>query len=204
MKAIDTHEVKERLAALGMGLSEWGSVVSISGSEQSTWRCMSAPLDHLFRFSHHVASWLPRGTWKLVQLDNSSGWIDPAQESLLNAVFHRVGGSSDLSFNTHSSFLCDCSIDGDIPSELTIGNVIFVLLLFRLHAYVLSSGSIRGELLGIQDGSVCFSGVATAVSRAESMIRVLSDNPASYPAWILEVISERQERDLGLSKTDVE
>lgn len=194
MKFIPPHETNERLASIGMRLGEWGNIEPLSpASDKAGWKHAPAPPNNLFNFSHHVASWLPSGEWKLVQLDNSSGWIDPAQVSLLASLMSIASNPQILNSSSRNAVLIEFHGESCVQSELTVGNIIFALLLFKLHAHIVSSGGNAGVLLSIQDGFVYFSGTDSDTRRSESIVANFLANPCSYPVWIRDLAAAGQE-----------
>lgn len=184
-----------------MRLGTWCQIADVVGSERpaSQWTKLIAPDRYLLNFCHHVAGWLPRGDWKLFQIDNSTGQLDPVQMSLVSGLLYGVDGACDLNEYQDRGFLFefngrDSRADDNV--ELAIANLVFVFVLFRLHAYVVSSGSRDGELVGLQDGVVYLSSRHGPISEIDSMRERLAREPSTPPEWILNVIARHQEHAL--------
>ena len=82
---------------------------------------------------------------------------------------------------------------GDSPkhnqlTELLIANVLFLLLLFEAHAYLVSSGAQEGEFLGVQDGYIYFIARHTQkLESAQTLINQFEQNPRISPSWLTDL-----------------
>lgn len=198
MKCLTIQEANAYLNSIGMEIGNWNQITDIAGRQlsKSNWINYRAPKDGLLNFSHHVAGWLPKGNWKIFQIDHSTGWMDPVQVSLFGGLLFGADNIPDLNQIENSTFLFEFGKNktADENTELLISNLIFVFLLFESHGYVVSSNSSAGQLLGLQDGFVYFSSREKNISRAEVLLKNFKRNPSALPQWGMEIFAERQEQ----------
>lgn len=194
MKCITTQEANVFLRNIGMEIGNWNQVTDIATHKHGkpNWINYRAPRNELLNFSHHVAGWLPKGEWKIFQIDNATGWIDPVQWSLFGGLLFGAGDIPDVAENRTFLFEFGKSKSADEKTELLISNLIYVFLLFESHGYVVSSGSSAGQLLGIQDGFVYLSSREHDISGAESLLKNFESKPLESPRWITEILVESQ------------
>jgi len=198
MKCLTVDEANAYLSEVGMKVGEWNQIVDIgSQSKKSDWLNYRAPKDQLLKFSQHVAGWLPEGSWKMLQIDHSTGWIDPVQASLLGGLLFGAEALRDMNSTENRNFFFEFGKERyfDDNQELLISNLIYVLLLFESHAYVVSSKGTAGQRLGIQDGYVYFSSRDRSdILKAEALIKKFENNPSASPKWVSEIVAAHQER----------
>ncbi len=195
MKIITSDSANKHLSSIGFRISSWNGIESTKTSDSvpELWEKIRAPNRNLLNFCHHVVNWLPKGGWKLFQIDNSTGWMDPIQLSLFAGLL--LGENNQLSYNQNT----DRSIffefgEGEVKNaytDLLIANLTFVFLLFNSHAYIVSSGSIGGELIAVQDGYVYLISDTNLVGVRELKSKK-NDKFLTPPEWILEFISDSQ------------
>jgi hypothetical protein len=138
------------IESVGMSLGAWNEI----RWKPLTNRSMVAPDSamHLTVFAHYLAGCLPYGaSWKLIQFDNSTCFS--MHESL---ILGRIlfGSNNVQSFNQCRSVLLEPGFDVDeIRSvELLLSHVIFIILIFKAHAQIITSDASPGNFLSLQDG----------------------------------------------------
>jgi len=182
-----------------MEIGNWNRITDIADRQhgKSDWINYRAPKDGLLNFSHHVAGWLPKGDWKIFQIDHSTGWMDPVQVSLFGGLLFGSGDTPDLVENRTFLFEFGKNKKADENTELLISNLIYVFLLFESHGYVASSNSNSGQLLGVQDGYIYFlSRDKKSISSAKTLLKNFERKPSALPQWVMEIFVERQEQEL--------
>jgi hypothetical protein len=204
MKVITVQEAETYLSAVGMRVDNWNRIIDATNaeSEKCFWINCCAPRDslRLHTFSQHVAGWLPKGDWKILQIDNSTSF-DPVQASMVGSLLFGKQEIGDLNLAENRSFLFKFCEDesANESTELLIANLIYVLLLFEGHGYVVSSGTDSGQLVGIQDGFVYFYSKRPDISGAKSLLKNFEENPLRSPQWINTIVGKWQERSLQRS-----
>lgn len=181
-----------------MQLGGWGNIGHEMGTAGVRWTKFLAPERNLLVFSQHVAGWLSRGAWKLLQIDSSTGWMDPVQTGLFGGLLFGGEHSSALDQRPERAFLFefDQAKRRNDDIELLIANLIFVLLLFGLHGYVVSSDDESGRILGIQDGFAYF-GTREEECDISALASMFEAETVSPPQWVADIISERQELEIN-------
>jgi hypothetical protein len=200
MRLLNLRDANEYLSRIGMHLGDWQQPCDTGDRQRGASHVrMFRPHEHdALNLCHHLVAWLPNGDWRLFQIDHSTGWIDPIQMSLVSGLLYGVD-IRDLNDCENRSFLftfggSDAAADAN--SSLTIANLMYVFLLLRLHAYVVSSGSRDGEMVALQDGVVYLSSRRDEMSRADALVDALARRPSARPQWILDLIAQRQEQTL--------
>jgi hypothetical protein len=138
-----------------------------------------------------VAGWLPRGDWKIVQIDNSNAFSRDEFSLFLGLLFGAEFGR-DLNNRTFL-FQYPNSEGASYDTDLMIANAIFALLLLEGHGYVVSSGSARGERLAVQDGAIQFLSRDESMSGAEMLLRRFEREPARHPQWVVDAVAADQQ-----------
>jgi hypothetical protein len=196
MKLLTLQEANQYLGGIGMEIGDWNQITDIASRQlgKCHWKNYCAPKDRLLNFSQHVAGWLPKGDWKIFQIDNSTGWMDPVQVSLFGGLLFGADNIPDLNQTDNRTFLFEFGKNGNVDkdTELLIANLIYVFLLFESHGYVVSSNSNLGQRLGIQDGVVCFSLGNKNMPEVEALLDNFERNPLTLPQWVSEICAERQ------------
>ena len=197
IRALALDEANEYLRPLGFEIGSWNQIASTTSSSkpESAWSKYRAP-EHarqLFCFSRHVAGWLPSGKWAMLQIDNSTV-LDADAASLLSRL---LAFNSSLGLPAHRRFLFEYGHgeEADSRTALLIANVVFALLLFEAHAYLVSANSTDGQLLGIQDGFAYFASTDKASASVELLLRNFERDPLRQPEWVMNIIARRQEVD---------
>lgn len=159
MRCMGTDEVNIYLRKIGMKVGEWNQICDRSGRnyDKPHWVNFQAPRNsrELHNFAQHVAGWLPKGGWKIFQVDNSTS---PSEDEsfLINRLLF---GSNDVaSIVDRDSLLFEFDDEGCVASDedLLLSNLIFLFLMFECHGQVASSNCNNGKHLSIQDGFVYF------------------------------------------------
>ncbi len=199
MKCLTTQDANEYLARIGMRIGNWNQITDADSAQksESSWVNYASPRDShgLFNFAQHVAGWLPKGEWKIFQIDNST-YLDDVQTNFVEHFLSRSERTVNLNADRTFLFEFGKSQSDDKNTEILISNLIYAFLLFECHAYFVSSNSCVGECLAIQDGYAYFSARDKDVCGAESLLRNFEQQPLASPQWIVEIISEGQEQAL--------
>ncbi|MES2740069.1 MAG: hypothetical protein V4754_19490 [Pseudomonadota bacterium] len=195
MRYLKPQDANKYLVHIGMHIGSWNQITDIDTKKNSeeNWINYAAPSNatELFNFSQHVAGWLPKGEWKILQIDNSNN-LDFVQIKFIENLL----SSSDRTINldTEKTFFFEFgkSINDNNNIDLLISNLIYAFLLFEGHAYFVSSSSCAGERLAIQDGYAYFSSKDKDACGAKNLLRNFSKKPLASPQWIVNIISDEQ------------
>lgn len=192
MKFISKKSGNEYLSSIGMKIRDWNQISDIDSvhSRNKFWVNYPAPqsIQELLNFSQHVAGWLPRGKWKILQIDNSTN-LDVVQENFLGRLI--FGPRHTTGLNGESTFVFEFGNDQgeDKNAELLISDLIFSFFIFSSHVYFVSSFSNNGERLGVQDGFSYFSARDENISGAMDVIVNFERCPLISPQWIIDINS---------------
>lgn len=205
MRVLSQRDANDHLQSIGMQLGCWHQLCDANGSERPTAnvRILHVHERDALNLCHHLLAWLPHGDWKLLQLDHSSGWLDPVQMSLFSGLLYGAD-IQDLNCYENRGFLF--TFEGpdlvtDANTSLVVSNLMYVALLLKLHAYLVSSGSRNGEMIALQDGVVYLSSRHGDMSRADALIDAVKRHPSARPKWVLDLIAMRQEQTLVRSSS---
>jgi hypothetical protein len=188
---LELHEASSRLAGINMGIDSWNRLTYIEPIDEVKpfWVNYLAPRDarQLINFAYHVAGWLPKGKWKLFQVDNSTAF-GVAESALLSYLLPNLVSTSSSEIQ-HNTYLVEFGASRlqDNHSELVLANVIYLFLLFEGHGFLVSASSNNQECLSIQDGVVYFSYTDKKISRANELIRDFEHAPLKLPRWLTEI-----------------
>ncbi len=192
MKSLSKQEADRYLALINMRIGEWNQIVGNEASRvtDDSWITYRAPRDSqtLLSFSQHVAGWVPKGVWKILQIDNSTS-LDAVQENFLGRLLFGPAHVSGLDGCKTFLFEFGMNQEEDRNAELIISDLIFAFLLFECHGYLVSSGCGDGSCLGIQDGFVYFSTGEKNVHGVHLLLENFERNPLDSPPWIVEIIT---------------
>ena len=165
--------MEQALHAVGMQMGAWNRVVDPErqqGKNDNIASFYSVEMTTLAQDMHqlaaYAAAWLPAGRWKLLHLIH--GCASENERFLLG----RMLGISFLDLNIPESFIFDYGHSTDIDHENDLGiiNIIFFLMLFENHAFLVSSGSEDGEIISIEDGVVAFKSRKSDISGAKKLL----------------------------------
>ena len=147
----------------------------------------------LLDFSCCIAGWVPKGEWKIFQIDNSSSFLDPIRTSLIQSLLN-FSPDNNIDFLKNRTFLFEFNGNEEANgnTELQIAFLIFAFLLFEEHGYVVSSGSSAGQVLILQDGFAYFQSQDKVVSGAKSVLNDFERHV--QPDWILKLIANSQDK----------
>lgn len=201
VECLTKQQANAYLHSIGMEIGEWNQITDLRERQvkQSSWINYRPPKDALFNFSYHAAGWLPRGGWKIFQIDNSTGWMEPTQESLFGSLLFGANNIADFNQRDNKTFLFEFGKNktADENTELLISNLIYVFLLFESRGFVVSSHGDAGQRLGVQDGVVYFSAMDPDLRAASTLIERFERAPLALPAWVMEIYGERQQALMG-------
>ena len=203
MKCLSIEDANLLLANIGMRIGEWNQIVNNTEHQygKNKWVSYLPPRDGrtLLNFSQHVVGWLPKGNWKIFQIDNSTGWMDPVQCSLFNGLLFGLSSKLDINYIKNRTLLFECGEDNDtdLNTELLISNLVYIFLLFESHGYLVSSDSYNGQLLGIQDGVVYFCSQEKLISSVNDLLKKFEHDPLASPQWVTNAFIARQEEFLN-------
>jgi hypothetical protein len=199
MKSLSTQEANGYLSRIGMRIGAWNEIADIDSSQssESGWINFAAPEKsrELVVFAQHAAGWLPKGEWKILQIDNSTA-LDAVESALVTRL---IFGSDDVqSLDDNRTFLFEFgkSQDDDNKLELLIAHLVFTFLLFNCHVHFVSSGSDSGERLAIQDGYAYFVSRDKDIRGAKALLENFEKQPSHFPQWSVEIIAADQEKSL--------
>ncbi len=195
MKSILIADANSYLGKVGLKIGEWGKVLEVGddGHGDLGWVNYQAPKSNLLNFSQYVSSWLPKGKWKIFQIDDSTGWMDPVQVSLFAGLLYGADHVQKVDFNKQRTFLFEFGDDENANkyTELLISNLIYLFFRFELHGYVVSSNGESGRYLGIQDGFAYF--FSKDIDNASALLEEFENNPGAPPEWVINIIADAQE-----------
>lgn len=192
MKILDSVDANVHLHSVGMEIGEWNEIRDLAG--RSTWISQSAPADarELLTFAQHIVTWVPNASWKILQIDNSAVF-DSFQINFLNSLVRLPPGA--VGFGSGRTFLFEfCGSETeDVETEFVLANLVFALLLFDAHGYVVSKNSLGGEKLGVQDGVAYFMARNSELTKATEIIETFNARPLASPDWITRHLNARLE-----------
>jgi len=187
MKVLDAKAASAYLDAQGLNVGSWNQIEPRTAPENRSFVSCQAPSDasELLVFSAHLASWVPRGEWKLFQIDNSTAMDEHSEELFLQLLRGSHPLAADVRVTGPASLLFEFgSTVNAAETERLISNLVFAFLLLECHCQLVSSRSGRGEYLSIQDGFAYFVCDPSSVSEVENLLSVFEANPRRYPhSW---------------------
>lgn len=200
MQSLLKSEAELYLKDIGMGIGDWNQVIDLTDGKSIDTNLVQqkAPDKYLLNFCQHVAGWLPSGDWKIFQIDNSTGWMDPVHASMFYGLLHGSDFLSKIDYPEKRSYLFEFSQDKRqmMNQELLLANLIYVFLLFESHGYIVSSGSQQGQVIAIQDGVIYMASRNGNAIDAKKILKSYSENPSKSPNWVLEFMQEEQEASI--------
>lgn len=185
MKVLSRHEADVILAPIAIKIGQWNELTDIASDKQTAYVSLKAPkvAIELYVASLWLVDWLPKGKWKLVQIDNSTS--PGRDESLLfGRLMNSPIGEWDVAMQR--TFLLE--FDDDMASrqkvDIVIAGVVFFALMFQWHIHVVSDGGSSGQRLSIQDGFIYCFGNEENITVANSLFEQVRLNPLATPRWI--------------------
>ncbi len=191
-KIITSEVAASYLEPHGLKIGGWNELADSQGKVKSI---RSAHCGHMtalesMNFSQHVAGWLAKGDWKILQIDNSSSFTADAS-LLLSSLLLGPGQQVDLVKNRTFLFEVCASKVRDLQVEVAISHLINLLLVWEAHGYMVSAGAATGERLGLQDGFVYFYGSNARLEEATALLTEFEANPRRTAKWISALNEER-------------
>lgn len=187
MRVVDANEARTHLHEVGMAVGEWSQLCDGSGRQygKSNWIRYQAPRDsrELHNFAQHVAGWLPKGGWKLFQIDNSTS---PSEDEafLIQRLLFGPGNAYTIAENRSLVFEFAGDSKADLKEDLLLSNLVFLFLLFECHGQVVSSGCREGKHLSIQDGFVYFMSFdGNDIGIAQDLLNGFEEQPLRAPQY---------------------
>lgn len=140
VKLLDSVAIEEFLGKLNLRLGSWGGIET---PEDNYWVSKKSPDDglELYVFALTVCFWVPKQGDVLILFDKSTSFTKDELFFLQGIV--QLG--SETGFESALGWLVDNE------NFSLIVSLVFFLLLFGHHAYVLSEGSGNGKYLGVHD-----------------------------------------------------
>lgn len=199
VKTLTIEEANTYLNQVGMKTDSWCHVIDHDEvvSKNKIWFNYHAPRSaaELYLFSMHVAGWLTKENWVLLQLDHSTTFsLDEA--CLFGRLLFGFRGFYDFDKPSGArTFLFEFGKDKELDNmaAFLIANVISTLLLFEHHACLVSSGTVHreAERLGIQDGFLYFHATdEVSIAKARNIISQYEKSPTSYPEWVIDIMKD--------------
>lgn len=199
MRYLTTQKANTYLCQVGMQIGDWNQLTEVATLEsgESSWINFQAPkgAQELLNFSQHVAGWLPKGAWKIFQVDNSCS-LDAVQMDFVGRLIRDSELVRKILERRTWIFEFGNDVNADASAELCLSNLIYSFLLFESHGYAVSSGGSARQYLAIQDGFVYFYSNEEGIEDVKRLLKDFENDPLVPPQWILGIIIETQERDL--------
>lgn len=177
----------------GVKLGVWNGLEVLNSEIEwvRSFCCTGKSVYELIDLSQHVAAWLAKGSWKILQIDNSSSFF--ADQSLLLSSL-LLGPSQSVNFTEHRTFLFEFgeSQNEDSQTEVVLAHLINLMLVYEAHCYLLSSEGSAGEMVAIQDGFVYFYGGRSRLAQAEKMLSEFELAPNKVAQWVNDLNAEGQ------------
>lgn len=145
--------------------------------------CTGKSIYEVINFSKHVAGWLAKGSWKILQIDNSS-FFSPDQSAVLCALLRGPNEQVDLVKQRTFLFEFDDNLRKDFQTDVVLAHLMNLMLIYEAHCYLISAGGSSGEMLALQDGFVYFYGDDDRVAQAQKLLNDFEANPNSTASWI--------------------
>lgn len=192
MKTLSTEKANEILASVGMEVGSGNVLKNIesagTGFAGPHWISFACPANasELFCFSFLIASWLPPGVWKLLQLGNGSSLL-PQESIFCSRLAGLDFGTTD--FSKAGSYLFEFGNGSrqDLEEELLIANLLFSFLLVGANAFLVSAASNDRQCLVIFDDFIYFRSDDDQISGARELLEKFRDHPRRYPNWLGEL-----------------
>lgn len=198
VKSLSIIDANVYLNGLGMVIGDWGQIKTLIENNEIKKINFPAPENalELFNFASHISAWLPKGDWKLFQMDNSSH-MNAYEAYLFSKLL--FGRDEVINFGEMGPILFEFGISKELDecTEMLISNLICLFLLFKSHGQMVSSSCNR-KILSIQDGFIYFISDDRGLLEANAILEKYESNPLLSPDWVDEIISEYQEQGFSL------
>lgn len=184
MKQISSEEASTYLRLVGLTVGDWKQITSVDAKSQTTWRVLRPPANaqQLFVLSLHLADWLPKAQWKVLQFDYSN-FMRPYQTALFARL---LSGRYEARIHLESNaFLFEFGDkpEADFAENLAIASAIHALLLFEGNGYIATSNQDRRDYLGLQEGSIYLLADPARIADAETFIADMQGELQRLPLW---------------------
>lgn len=184
-KTISAELATPYLNSQGVKIGVWNELTPIEShvkTLQSAF-CTGKSVYELINFSTHVAGWLVKGEWKILQIDNSS-FFYPDQAAVLSALLLGPSHPADLVKQRTFLFEFDADLRTNFQTEVVLAHIINLMLIYGAHCYLISAGGRSGEMVAVQDGFVYFYGNDGRITQAKELLHAFEVNPNSPASWI--------------------
>lgn len=190
IRILDFKEAGLLMASVKKYVDTWGRVAN-SDAPELAWVNFKSPQGarELLVFCQTIVSWLPKGQWRILQINNFNNFQAPAEFQLARTL---LGPDVRLGGVVGKTVLIENAEQPIDASDLLVADLIYLFLLHEGHADLVSSDSIHGEYIGIQDGFVYFYSTAPRLLEAENAMRNFFANPYTPPDWVLDVMARFQ------------
>lgn len=183
MRRLTTEETNRFLDPCHLKIGVWNQLSDTSGRPflASEWINYPAPEGALalYSLSHQVLRWLAHGGWAIVQVDNSTCFNEDEEFLISRLLF---GPPADGLLVASRSFLFGFDDSSTKRDQWLLGDLLYMVLLFRGHCQVASAGSRQGQHLSIQDGYIYFlSKNPEDLVNARELMRQIQITPLSSP-----------------------
>lgn len=169
------QDMNSILQAVGVEIGGWGELKSINTDLDSRANFIpSGEALRLYVVATKLAKWLDTEDFFIIQVDNSNSPADDEVE-MLNILLKPTNGNINSSDQTFMFSRPEANLN--MMTVLTA--VIYFLIMFSWHAYLVSDKSYMGKRIAIQDGMVSLLGSAEDVKKAEFIIHELENKPFS-------------------------
>jgi hypothetical protein len=197
IRLIDRVETVSLLESVGMRLNDWNAIVLTVDEDGTKSMCVQSPklAQELFVFAAKACSWLPSGSWKLLNFDNSMSLSTLEATILGNLLFggNRVWHPAEIYVTTAILFEFDGTERENQAVEIKLIYAAFQLLMFERFVQVVSSSSPHDRYLSFQDDLTCMTVLKEADNDLETFASQLENEPYRYPDWINELLAWGQE-----------
>lgn len=193
MKILSMADANLYLAKIEMVIGRWNEIAEFheTTNTKKSWINIAAPdnCHELLTFSQYLFTWIPKGAWILLQIDNSTT-LDFVQSAFVQQLLS--GSQHNIDFDLHRSFLFEYEDCGDTNNNISllITNIIYLFLLFNAHVTFASENSLNGERLSLQDGFAYLISRNDNNQAAQKLLSQFKLDPQGSPDWIIK-ISER-------------
>jgi hypothetical protein len=163
------------LPALGVEIGSWNELKSLYPDQDNRENFVpSNEALRLYVVATKLAKWLDSEDFFIIQVDNSNSPADDEVE-ILKVLLKPLAGN----INSSDKTFMFSRPEGDLNMTAILTTVIYFLITFSWHAYLVSDKSNMGKRLAIQDGVVSLLGNKDDVENAKSVVENLKNKPFS-------------------------